>query len=116
MHVTSLTQTRANMVSAEYSIYAYIKYCKNTIDHNKWRCVGQMDDADQALEAAQKLFYSAQFQKIEVKKKFFNSKKKRHYVATLRTFESKSKINFWIFGVLVVLTIAPVVFILLEKL
>lgn len=75
-----------------------------------------MDDADQALEAAQKLFYSAQFQKIEVKKKFFNNKKRRHYALTLRTFENKSKINFWIFGVLVVLTIAPVVFILLEKL
>lgn len=101
----------------EYSIYAYDKYCENTIGYNKWQCVGNLQDANQALQRAAQLFQTNKFQKIEVKKKFFDPKKKRQLVSTFRVFDGQNhKISAVIPLSLLALCLAPIVLFLLEKL
>ena len=75
---------------AEYTIYAYNKYCEHTIGHNKWQYLSSSDNVDVALEQAKKLYESQEFEKIEVKKKAFDKKKQQNMVSTYRVFDHKN--------------------------
>lgn len=91
MQVIDLNYTKLGKVPAEYTIYAYNKYCEHKIGHNKWQCVSSGKDASKALEEAEVLFNSSKFQKIEIKKKFFDKKMDRYAVSTFKVLSSKPK-------------------------
>lgn len=105
---------KVGRISPQYMIYAYQKYTENSFGYNEWRYLGGVTDAKQALEEAQKAFETEQFQKIEVKEKKFDLKKKRYFVSTFRIFESKAKANNWIKLSAIILLVAVFCFVLLE--
>jgi hypothetical protein len=75
--------------ATQYSIYAYSDYRPDRFGHNQWRCLGQMDCAEKAVQQAKRLFQSQKFAKIEIKKKFFDIKKNCHLVSTFQVLERK---------------------------
>ncbi len=114
MQINDLTQIKPNRIPAEYTIYAYNKYCENLIGHNKWQCISTGENPSKVLEEAERLFDSEQFQKIEVKKKTFNQKKKRHFVSTFHVFDHQPKRNFLLLVGMIIIALSFTSLIFLE--
>lgn len=108
MQITDFTHIKSAkapaIMPAEYTIYAYNKYCENTIGHNQWQCLSSSDNATKAIEDARILFDSSKFQKIEIKKKFFDKKKDRYAVSTFKVFDNKPKTKMLIIATAILLT------------
>lgn len=77
----------------EYSVYIYHYPTGQSSggDAPKWEMTKTTDSMDQALKAAQSLFDSRRYQKVEVKKRFFDEKNKRNVDMTLKMFEGKAR-------------------------
>ena len=73
----------------QYRIYAYNTYNKGALGRNKWVLLQSDLDKELILKAAKKLKASKRFEKIEVKEKLFNAKKKRHQIKTIKSFKSR---------------------------
>lgn len=114
MQINGLAQIKPNRISAEYTIYAYNKYCENLIGHNKWQCLLTGKDPSQVLEEAERLFDSEEFQKIEVKKKIFDQKKKRHFVSTFQVFDHQPKKNLLVLAGMTIITLSFTSLVFLE--
>lgn len=61
---------------------------------NSWKKHATIDDMGKAMNEAENLLASEKFQKIEVKKKFFDQKKNRVVDMTLKTFELTPKKDY----------------------
>jgi|GEM_PF-2373534 len=120
MQITNYNAMKSNNFlptpATRYTIYAYHQYCEDSLGYNKWQCLGNGDNALEILQEAQRLFSSAKFQKIEVKRKTFDLKKKRHLVSTWRVFDNKPKKNIFIAAVMVALPFLLFGLFLVEKL
>jgi chromatin segregation and condensation protein Rec8/ScpA/Scc1 (kleisin family) len=61
---------------------------------NSWKKHSSLDDMTKAMHEAENLHHTRKYQKIEVKKKFFDQKKNRTVDMTLKIFESTPKKDF----------------------
>lgn len=75
----------------EYSIYTYDMPRPGQKGESKWQKHVTLDDMIKAMVEAQNLYDSEKFQKIEVKKKFFDQKKNRVVDMTLKVYERDLK-------------------------
>lgn len=74
----------------EYSVYTFEK-TKNPSDQNKWHKQGTQTDMGLAISAAERLFESGQYAKVEVKQKYFDKKQNRIVDVTLKVFQEQKK-------------------------
>ena len=63
---------------------------------NSWKKHATLEDMGKAMNEAETLHQTQKFQKIEVKKKFFDSKKNRTVDMTLKIFEANPKKDYTI--------------------
>lgn len=75
--------------SIEYSVYVYHPPSKK--NKSQWEMKGITKDMDQAMKSAEKFYNSREYQKVEVKKKFFDEKNQRTIDMTLKTYEGNLK-------------------------
>lgn len=75
----------------EYTIYTYDMPSPGQKGDSKWQKHSTIDDMIKAMVEAQKLYDTEKFQKIEVKKKFFDQKKNRVVDMTLKVYERERK-------------------------
>lgn len=75
--------------SIEYSVYVY--HNPKAKMQSPWEMKGVTNDMDKAMKTAEKFYNSREFQKVEVKKKFFDEKNQRTIDMTLKTFEGNMK-------------------------
>ena len=80
-----------NMQGLEYTIYTYDQPRTNQKGQIKWEKKDTADDMGNALKKAEALFSSGDYQKVEVKQKYFDKKKNRNVDMTLRVYEAKAK-------------------------
>lgn len=78
----------------EYSIYTYDMPSPGQKGQGKWQKHTTLDDMIKAMVQAQTLHDSEKYQKIEVKKKFFDQKKNRVVDMTLKVFERDVKKDY----------------------
>ncbi len=86
-----VTAPQSQAAQIEYSIYTYDMPSPGQKGESKWQKHSTVDDMIKAMVQAQGLYDSEKFQKIEVKKKFFDQKKNRVVVMTLKVFERSPK-------------------------
>ncbi|PZQ44424.1 MAG: hypothetical protein DI551_10165 [Micavibrio aeruginosavorus] len=86
--------TQAPTAQIEYTIYTFDMPAPKQKGSNSWKKHATLDDMMRAINEAETLHQSQKFQKIEVKKKFFDQKKNRTVDMTLKTFESSPKKDY----------------------
>ena len=74
----------------EYSVYTFEK-SKDPAAQNKWAKQAVQSDMGVAIQAAEKLFDSGKYGKVEVKQKYFDKKQNRAVDVTLKIFEDKKQ-------------------------
>jgi hypothetical protein len=89
---------RALSHQTEYTLYAY-NYGNEKVlsEHSQWTKLMSSHDAVQITLQAKNLFKSKKYQKIEIKKKYFDKKKGRVQAATFKIFEDRQDGNYFIF-------------------
>ncbi len=89
----------------EYTIYTFDRPIANQRGGHTWKKHVTIPDMHMALLEAQTLYQTRKFQKIEIKKKFFDEKKNRAVDMTLKTYESTPRRSYrpYILGFLAVL-------------
>lgn len=85
---------QAQSAQIEYTIYTFDMPSPKQKGQNSWKKHSSGDDMTKAMSEAETLHQTRKFQKIEVKKKFFDQKKNRTVDMTLKTFESAPKKNY----------------------
>ena len=88
------TATAAPAAQIEYSIYTFDMPNDGQKDESKWQKHATLDDMIKAMAEAQNLYDSEKYQKIEVKKKFFDQKKNRQVDMTLKVYERTPKKDY----------------------
>lgn len=86
--------TQAQTAQIEYTIYTFDMPKAKQKGDNSWKKHSCVDDMVRAMNEAETLHQTQKYQKIEVKKKFFDQKKNRTVDMTLKTFESKPKKDY----------------------
>lgn len=86
-----MTQAAAGI---EYTIYTFDMPRPNQKGANSWQKNAVLEDMGEAMSRAETLHATGKYQKIEVKKKFFDQKKNRVVDMTLKTLETKAKKDF----------------------
>lgn len=87
---------QAQSAGIEYTIYTFDMPVPKQKGENSWKKHSTSEDMMKAMTEAESLHGTQKFQKIEVKKKFFDKKKNRVVDMTLKTYESKPKKDFTI--------------------
>jgi hypothetical protein len=72
--------------AAEYSVYIYHYPAWKEADIHNWERKNTTTDKSEAIREAQELYASRDFQKVEVKKKFFHSRHQCMIDQTLRVY------------------------------
>jgi tRNA U38,U39,U40 pseudouridine synthase TruA len=88
--------SQAQAAQIEYTIYTFDMPTPKQKADNSWKKHATLDDMSRAMQEAENLHQTQKFQKVEVKKKFFDQKKNRIVDMTLKTFETKPKKDFTI--------------------
>ena len=86
--------TQAQSAGIEYTIYTFDMPLPKQKSDNSWKKHATLEDMGKAMSEAENLHQTQKFQKVEVKKKFFDQKKNRTVDMTLKTFESKPKKDY----------------------
>lgn len=86
--------TTAATAQIEYAIYTFDKTDQKAKGDSKWQKYATLDDMVKAMAEAQSLLESRKYERIEVKKKFFDQKKNRTVDMTLKVFESVPKKDY----------------------
>lgn len=73
----------------EYSVYVYHDPKKKA--QSPWEMKDVTNDMDKAMKAAEQYYETREFQKVEVKKKYFDEKNQRTIDMTLKTLEGNIK-------------------------
>lgn len=71
----------------EYTIYTFDHAASSKKNSTKWQKKATFHDMAQALNQAEKLYEQGQFQKVEVKQKYFDAKQNRNVDTVLRVYE-----------------------------
>ena len=85
---------QAQAAQIEYTIYTFDMPSPNQKGDNSWKKHSTLEDMMKAMNEAQSLHETQKFQKIEVKKKFFDQKKNRVVDMTLKVFETTPKKDY----------------------
>ncbi len=85
---------QAQAAQIEYTIYTFDMPVPKQKGDNSWKKHATLDDMGKAMSEAESLLESKKFQKIEVKKKFFDQKKNRVVDMTLKIFETSPKKDY----------------------
>ena len=88
--------TQAQSAGIEYTIYTFDMPKAKQKSDNSWKKHATLEDMAKAMNEAETLHQTQKFQKIEVKKKFFDQKKNRTVDMTLKVFESSPKKDYTI--------------------
>lgn len=91
-----MTQAQLQSAGIEYTIYTYDMPKAKQKSDNSWKKHATLEDMGKAMNEAETLHQTQKFQKIEVKKKFFDQKKNRTVDMTLKIFESNPKKDYTI--------------------
>ena len=93
---TFMSQVQAQSAGIEYTIYTFdMPKARQKGDHS-WKKHATLEDMVKAMNEAETLHQTQKFQKIEVKKKFFDQKKNRTVDMTLKIFEANPKKDYTI--------------------
>ncbi len=98
--IIGMSQTNP-LQGIEYTIYTFAKTDAGDQKNNKWEKHDSQGDMQQVLVKAEELFESGDYQKVEVKQKYFDKKKNRNIDMTLRVFEFEKKREISAFMILV---------------
>ncbi len=85
---------QAPAAQIEYTIYTFDMPKPKQKGANSWKKHATLDDMSKAMNEAESLHGTQKFQKIEVKKKFFDQKKNRTVDMTLKVYESTPKKDY----------------------
>lgn len=77
----------------EYTIYTFDHASAGQKRNARWQKQQSFADMAQALKKAESLYKSGKFHKVEVKQKYFDTKKNRNVDTVLRIYESDGKKN-----------------------
>src|SRR5690606_8168182 len=91
-----LSMAQAQSAGIEYTIYTFDMPVPKQKGENSWKKYATLEDMTKAMSEAESLLQTQKFQKIEVKKKFFDQKKNRTVDMTLKVFESSPKKDYTI--------------------
>lgn len=88
----------------EYSIYVYHYACDIEEGYTDWEKIGVTSCIQDAVNQAQNLFDTSDFKKVEIKKKFYDTKYQRVVDATYKVFQDKKRVSrrsgiFTLFGI-----------------
>lgn len=75
----------------EYSVYVYHHPVNKKEGQNDWEMLDQTTNMDEAMKMAEGYQESGDYQKIEVKKKYFDEKNNRKIDMTLKVLENNPK-------------------------
>lgn len=92
---------QAQAANIEYTIYTFDMPVPKQKGDNNWKKHATLEDMSKAMQEAEGLLKTQKFQKIEVKKKFFDQKKNRTVDMTLKVFETMPKKDYTIAIVIV---------------
>lgn len=81
---------QAPSAKIEYNIYTFDIPSGKSKGQSQWKLSATLSDMNEAMSQAEKLLLSTKYEKVEVKKKFFDEKKNRAVDLTLKTYEYKS--------------------------
>ena len=87
---------QAQSAGIEYTVYTFDMPTPKQKGENSWKKHATLDDMTKAMSEAETLLQTQKFQKIEVKKKFFDEKKNRTVDMTLKVFETSPKKDYTI--------------------
>lgn len=90
--------------TTEYVIYGYDSFEDEKLGTNHWQLIASGSDCEEMVSRAETLFNSAQYQKIEIKQKTFNTRKGKHIASTYKIYEQKPDIK--IMPIIAILLIA----------
>lgn len=82
--------TQAQTAGIEYSVYTFDKPLPRQKGDNSWKRHFAGTDCDLALEEARLLSKSRQFHRVEVKKKFYDTRQNRIIDKTFKVFPGRS--------------------------
>lgn len=85
---------QAQAAQIEYTIYTFDMPQPKQKGENSWKKHSSLDDMTRAISEAESLHETRKYQKIEVKKKFFDQKKNRTVDMTLKVYESRPKKDY----------------------
>ena len=88
--------SQAQTAGIEYTIYTFDMPTAKQKSDNSWKKHATLEDMGKAMAEAENLHQSQKFQKVEVKKKFFDQKKNRTVDMTLKVFEANPKKDYTI--------------------
>jgi len=83
--------TPRKAAQTEYAIYTYDHFDEKSFGVNKWQKYKTLANLKRAMNEARVLYRSNQYQKVEVKEKYIDSRLERPVSKTLRVFDMKSK-------------------------
>ncbi len=89
--MTAMQAKLGASTSIEYSVYVYFDPKKAKKSNSPWEMKGVTDNMDRAMADAEKFHNSREFQKVEVKKKYFDEKNSRTVDMILKTFDGNFK-------------------------
>ncbi|MEM8833227.1 MAG: hypothetical protein AAGB32_01685 [Pseudomonadota bacterium] len=92
--------------SEEYLIYGYTQYHPYNFGRNRWQFLSKNDDEQQSQKVAQEYYYSRNFDRVEIKKKYFDEEKNRYELKTVEIIDLRKKSNLYFVtvGILIFLT------------
>lgn len=73
----------------EYAIYTYKHYDDDKFGFNKWQRYKTVQGLNRAMREAKVLHRSQQFEKIEIKQKYFDKDANRSFSKTLKVFQKQ---------------------------
>lgn len=77
----------------EFSIYVYHYACDIEEGHTDWEKIAVTPCIQDAVNQAQNLFDTSEFKKVEIKKKYYDTKYQRVVDATYKVFQNKKRIS-----------------------
>lgn len=86
--------TQAQSAGIEYTIYTFDMSAPKQKGDSSWKKHATLEDMGKAMSEAENLHQTQKFQKVEVKKKFFDQKKNRTVDMTLKIFEANPKKDY----------------------
>lgn len=106
--ITSYTTTDKIARQCEYIIYAYDLFENDKVGCNRWQRVTSGSDIDTMIEKADILYGSGAYQRVEIKKKSYNTKKQTYQVATFKTFGNRRRYNLMSLLTMLILSLSSV--------
>ena len=75
----------------EYSVYVYFYAQDIENGHTDWEMKAMTSSADEAIDKAQELFNTRNFKKVEIKKKYFDTRYGRVVDSIYKVFQDKKR-------------------------